>query len=122
MITKYINPTCNAYSQAIEVKNYKRMVFVSGHIPADIVVEIPIDFRSQCELVWKNIEQQLKGATMKLTNIVKITTYLSDNIYREENHQVRKSIFGSHEPALTVLITGAYDENWLLQIEVIAAE
>ncbi len=29
---------------------------------------------------------------------------------------------GTHSPALTVIITGIFDEKWLLEIEAVAAE
>jgi hypothetical protein len=31
-------------------------------------------------------------------------------------------VLGSREPALTVIITGIFDEAWLLEIEAIAAD
>lgn len=119
---KFINPTGSTYSQAIELKNYKRLVFVSGQVPADENGNVPSDFKNQCELVWKNIGKQLRDAGMELGNIVKITTFLSDRKYRQENSEVRRKILGNHQPAITVIIAGIYDEEWLLEIEVIAAE
>ena len=58
---------------------------------------------------------------MGLENIVKHTTFLADRKYREENRQVRREVFGEMRPALTVVITGIFDEAWLLEIEAIAA-
>lgn len=119
---KFINPTGSSFSQAYELKNHKRLVFVSGQVPEDENEKVPVDFKSQCELVWKNIEKQLKDADMSLNNIVKITTYLSDRKHIKENYEVRHKILGEHQPAMTIIITGIYDEKWLLEIEVIAAE
>lgn len=122
MDNKFINPTGHSYSQAFELRNHKRFLFVSGQVPADENDKVPADFRSQCELVWENIEKQLKAANMDLNNIVKITAYLSDRKYRQENYEVRHRVLGEHQPAMTIIITGIYDEKWLLEIEVIAAE
>ena len=119
---KYINPTGNSYSQAIELKNFKRLVFISGQVPIDEDDNVPAEFASQCKVVWKNIEKQLKEANMNFTNIVKITTYLSDRKLRMENCKIRHKVLGDHQPALTVIIAEIYDENWLLEIEVIAGE
>lgn len=58
---------------------------------------------------------------MKLTDIVKVTTYLADRKYREQNYKVRQEILGNHSPALTIIISDIYHEAWLLEIEVIAA-
>lgn len=98
------------------------MVFVSGQVPEDEQEQVPVDFKSQAELVWKNIEQQLKAADMDLQDIVKMTIYLSDRKYRKENYEVRHAVLGTHQPAMTIIIAGIYDEKWLLEIEVIAAE
>jgi hypothetical protein len=34
---------------------------------------------------------------------------------------LEKTVLGSHSPALTVIITGIFDEKWLLEIEATAA-
>ena len=119
---KFINPTGSAYSEGVEIKNFSRIVFVSGQVPADEAIEVPKDFADQCRLVWKNVEKQLKHVGMELHNIVKLTIFLSDRQYRQENIEVRRQVLGEHQPAMTIIITGIYDEAWLLEIEAIAAE
>jgi enamine deaminase RidA (YjgF/YER057c/UK114 family) len=54
-------------------------------------------------------------------NLVKITIFLSDRRYRDTNARIRNEVLGDHCPALTIIITGIYDEAWLLEIEAIAA-
>lgn len=122
MTFKFINPTGSSFSQAFELTNYKRLVFVSGQVPVDEKENVPVDFTSQCELVWKNIGKQLKEADMNLNEIIKITTFLSDRKYRRENYEVRHKVLGEHQPAMTIIIAGIYDEKWLLEIEVIAGK
>jgi enamine deaminase RidA (YjgF/YER057c/UK114 family) len=119
---QFINPTGSSFSQAFEIKNPEKLVFVSGQVPEDENENVPADFKSQCELVWVNIQKQLQDAGMDLNNIVKITTYLSDRKYRQENFEVRHKVLGEHQPAMTIIITGIYDEKWLLEIEVIATK
>jgi enamine deaminase RidA (YjgF/YER057c/UK114 family) len=58
---------------------------------------------------------------MALSDLVKVTVFLSDRQYRAANAAVRKEVLGTHTPALTIIITGIYDEEWLLEIEAIAA-
>jgi 2-iminobutanoate/2-iminopropanoate deaminase len=45
----------------------------------------------------------------------------SHPLLRAENFEVRKEVLGSHTLAVTIIITGIYDEAWLLEIEAIAA-
>jgi 2-iminobutanoate/2-iminopropanoate deaminase len=122
MDSKFINPTGNSYAQAFEISNYERLVFVSGQVPADENDSVPTDFASQCRLVWKNIEVQLHSANMTLSNIVKVTTFLSERKFRDENSKIRHAVLGENQPALTVIIVGIYEDFWLLEIEVIAAQ
>jgi len=116
-----LNPTGAAFSQAYSITHFKRLVFVSGQVPEDDSGQVPSDFRSQALLAWKNVKDQLRAADMKLTDIVKYTVFLSDRRYRRENYEVRHQVLGAYQPAMSIIITGIYDEKWLLEIEVIAA-
>jgi 2-iminobutanoate/2-iminopropanoate deaminase len=98
-----------------------RMLYVSGQIPIDAKGQVPEAFADQARLTWTNIEAQLRAADMGLGDIVKVTTFLSDRIFAEENSRVRREVLGGLAPALTVIICGIYDPAWLLEIEVVAA-
>lgn len=58
---------------------------------------------------------------MAVGNLVKVTTFLASREYADENSTIRRRVLGTHRPALTVIIADIYDENWLLEIEAIAA-
>ncbi len=110
------------YSQAVAVSDASRTVYVSGQIPVRPDGSVPESFTEQAEQAWANVEAQLKAAGMDLSNIVKHTTFLAERRYRAQNSQVRRKVLGDLEPALTVIISGIFDEAWLLEIEAIAAE
>lgn len=116
-----IDPTGHGYAQAYLVTAPSRLLFVSGQVPADADGAIPSGFAGQCRLAWHNVETQLHAAGMTLANLAKVTIFLSDRAYRAENARIRKEILDSLSPALTIIITGIYDEEWLLEIEAIAA-
>jgi 2-iminobutanoate/2-iminopropanoate deaminase len=82
---------------------------------------VPDTFVEQCRLAWRNVVSALEGAGMTVDNLVKVTVFLSDRRYREENAQIRAEVLGDQRPALTVIITGIWDEAWLLEIEATAA-
>jgi 2-iminobutanoate/2-iminopropanoate deaminase len=109
------------YAQVCELSDAKRWAFVSGQIPQTADGTVPADFTAQARLVWANIESQLKAVDMALTDIVKVTTFLSDRKYSVENGAVRQDVLDDLAPALTVIIAGIFDEAWLLEIEVVAA-
>ena len=116
-----INPGSVAYAGACEVSAGARLLFVSGQVPERPDGSVPDDFAAQCRLTWTNIERQLRDAGMTLDNLVKVTTFLSDRLYRAENSLVRREVLKDRTPALTIIIADIYDEAWLLEIEAIAA-
>jgi 2-iminobutanoate/2-iminopropanoate deaminase len=116
-----LNPTPVSYCQAHEVSGHARLLFISGQVPADADGQVPADFKAQCRLAWANVQAQLKAAEMTLDDLVKVTVFLADRRHRQANYEVRHEILGARSPALTIIITGIYDEAWLLEIEAVAA-
>jgi 2-iminobutanoate/2-iminopropanoate deaminase len=110
------------YSQALEVTDSQRLLFISGQVPETPSGETPSDFEAQARLVWFNVVAQLEAAEMSVANLVKVTTFLSSRKYAQRNREVRREFLGSHSPALTIIITGIYDESWLLEVEAVAAD
>lgn len=108
------------YTHGTLVKGAQRMVFVSGQVPWSREGEMPKDFDGQCRLVWRNIFAVLEEAGMDAANIAKVNTYLSDRAYRAANSRIREEVLGDHRPALTIIITDIYAEEWLLEIEAVA--
>jgi enamine deaminase RidA (YjgF/YER057c/UK114 family) len=110
------------YAQALEIKAPSRLLFISGQIPVDRAGSVPKDFAAQCRLVWAHVEAQLRAAGMTLDHLVKVTTFLGDRQHALQNSAIRREVLGTRTPALTVLIAGIYDSDWLLEIEAIAAD
>jgi len=109
------------YSQALQVEGAQRLLFISGQIPESVKGEVPEGFPAQAKLVWANVLAQLEAAGMSVTNLVKVTTFLFSREFALSNREARQEALGTHTPALTVVISGIFDEKWLLEIEAIAA-
>ena len=109
------------YAQALQVEGAQRLLFISGQIPASAKGDVPEGFPAQARLVWANVLAQLEAAGMSVTNLVKVTTFLSSREFALPNREARTEALGTHAPALTVVIAGIFDEKWLLEIEAIAA-
>jgi 2-iminobutanoate/2-iminopropanoate deaminase len=121
-INSPLAPSANGgYPQGLEVTGIQRLLFISGQVPETPSGQTPADFLPQARLVWTNVIAQLEAAQMSVANLVKVTTFLSARAYAQQNREVRQEFLGSHAPALTVVITGIYDESWLLEVEAIAA-
>jgi enamine deaminase RidA (YjgF/YER057c/UK114 family) len=121
MKRRAISPTGLAYAAAHEVEGASRWLYVSGQVPEDADGRTPEGFGDQCRLAWANVEAQLAAAGMGLDDLVKVTVFLADRRYRQENSAIRREVLGDRSPALTIIIAGVYEERWLLEIEAVAA-
>lgn len=109
------------YAQSVEVTGASRLLFISGQIPADKEGQVPEDFESQARLCWKNVIAQLNAAGMTLDNLVQVRIFLSDRKYTADYRKVRIEVLEGRQVGLTTIITGIFDEKWLLEIEAVAA-
>ncbi len=114
-------PVQGSYPQAVEVTGATRWLYLSGQIPVAPDGALASDFTGQCRQVWANVETQLHAAGMTLDNLVKVTTFLASRDHALENRQVRLEVLAGRQPALTVIVTGIFDEAWLVEIEAVAA-
>lgn len=114
-------PVQGSYPQAVEVVGAERWLFLSGQVPVAPDGSLAADFEGQCRQVWANVETQLAAAGMSLDNLVKVTTYLADRSHALENRTVRMQVLEDRQPALTVIVTGLFEEGWLVEIEAVAA-
>jgi len=109
------------YAQAMEVTGASRILYVSGQIPAASDGSVPEDFEDQARLCWAHVIAQIRTAGMTLDNLVKVTIFLSDRKYIADYRKVRIEVLEGRQIGLTTIITGIFDEKWLLEIEAIAA-
>jgi len=114
-------PVEGEYPQAVEVSEVKRWLFLSGQIPVGPGGNLADNFEGQCRQAWANVETQLAAAGMTLDNLIKVTTFLSDRGFAAENRAIRLEVLAGRQPALTVIVTGLFDEAWLVEIEAVAA-
>jgi len=114
-------PAGGAYAQAMEVTGATRTLFVSGQIPAMPDGTVPEKFEDQARLTWQNVIAQLNAAGMTLDNLVKVTIFLSDRQYIADYRRVRQEVLQGRQIGITTIITGIFDERWLLEIEAVAA-
>jgi 2-iminobutanoate/2-iminopropanoate deaminase len=114
-------PSLPTYAQCIEVSGASRLVFVSGQVPVREDGTVPASFEDQARVVWDNVRRQLAAADMTFDNLVKVTIFLSDRKYTADYRRTRDEALGGRRIGLTTIITGIFDEGWLLEIEAVAA-
>jgi enamine deaminase RidA (YjgF/YER057c/UK114 family) len=115
-----LDPQPGSYAMGTVVDAPARWLYVSGQVPED-ASGVPAEFADQARLAWRNVLSVLEKGGMTVANLVKVTIFLADRRYRAANAEVRQEVLGDHSPALTIIITGIWDESWLLEIEAVAA-
>jgi enamine deaminase RidA (YjgF/YER057c/UK114 family) len=113
-------PAVGGYAQALEVTGAARTLYISGQVPVAADGSLAAGFAEQCRQAWANVEAQLRAAGMGLDNLVKVTTFLASRAHAMENREIRQEILGGRRVAVTVIVAGIFDEQWLIEIEAIA--
>ena len=112
-----------SYSDAIEVGQGCRWLYISGTPGLSKNGNMPDNIKDQTELAWANILELLKAANMTVGDIVKITQYLTRTEDIPAYSKARKNYLGDVRPASTLLITPQLGwDNMLVEVEVIAAK
>ncbi|GAA4162720.1 hypothetical protein GCM10022251_44230 [Phytohabitans flavus] len=115
-----IYPATDDYAHGVEIRNPQRLVFVAGTMGLDSAGAAGASLEEQLRLVWDNVRAVLAAAGMTLDNVVRVTSYLRDVDYAEENAKARVAALGRAVPT-TAIVTQTLAEDWLVEIEVIAA-
>lgn len=111
------------YSDAIEVRPNVRWLFTSGTPGLEANGGLPADITSQSEVAWKHIVRMLEQADMALTDVVKVTQYLTRAEDIAAYAKVRTAFLGDAAPASMLLIVPQLvHPEFLVEIEIIAAK
>ena len=117
-----IAPPAANYAHAILTDSAQRWLHTSGVVPVDPSGVTPVGVGEQADVVWANIVAMLAEASMQVSDVVSVTTYV---VVGEELSPVmaaRDRVLGSHRAASTLVTVPALARpEWLMEITVIAA-
>jgi 2-iminobutanoate/2-iminopropanoate deaminase len=116
-----IYPTTGDYVHALELRDPRRLLFVSGTMGLDATGEPPPTLDAQLVLVWANIRAILRAAGMTAGDIVRVTSYLRDAGYAEPNAAARVAALGGRAVPTTAIVVETLSPGWLIELEVVAA-
>jgi 2-iminobutanoate/2-iminopropanoate deaminase len=111
------------YSHGVIVAPNARWLYIAGQTGTRKDGSIPASVEEQTEVVWQNILAVLAEGGMGVTDIVKVTSFLT----RAEDYPrfgpVRAKYLGSHRPASTLLVVSALARpEFLVEVEAVAAK
>jgi enamine deaminase RidA (YjgF/YER057c/UK114 family) len=116
-----VYPASPDYIHALEVRHPSRLLFVSGTMGLDQEGMAAADLERQLELIWSNLRAILTSADMTVDNIVRLTSYLSNGAFMEANQDARLRALGGRAVPTTAIIVETLRDDWLVEIEIIAA-
>ena len=119
--TQGIYPATRDYVHAMEVREPKRFLFVAGTMGLDARGIPGKSLSEQLDLIWSNIRSILASADMSVDNIVRLTSYLRDPAYAEENAKARVKALNGRVIPTTGIVAQTLSSDWLVEVEVIAA-
>jgi 2-iminobutanoate/2-iminopropanoate deaminase len=112
-----------SYSDAIEVGPNLRWLVTSGTPGLAMNGELRKDVTAQAELAWQHIIRMLERAGMVVTDIVKVTQYLTRADDIPAYAKVRNRFLGDTKPAsMLLVIPQLVRPEFFVEIEVFAAK
>jgi 2-iminobutanoate/2-iminopropanoate deaminase len=95
-------------------------VYVSGQVPRDpTTAQVPTVFADQVRLALRNAQTVLRGVGLDLSDVVKVTGYLTDMARFKEYNEIYKEFFPTDPPARTTI--GCQLVGFEVEIDCIAA-
>lgn len=116
-----IYPATPDYVHGLGISSPERVLYVAGTMGLDEHGRAPDTLDGQLKLVWRNIRRILAAAGMTPDNIVRVTSYLADVAHAPANQQARTEALGERVVPTTAIVTGLLSDDWMVEIEVIAA-
>jgi len=128
MPTTFLNPpgvhdTGGRYMHAALISGGGRRLVVSGQVGIAPDGSVPADGAAQIEQALANLGVILAAHAMTVTNVVKVTVFLTDAALIPAWRTARGAFFGDHVSASTLLIVaGLADPRFLVEVEIEAAD
>jgi enamine deaminase RidA (YjgF/YER057c/UK114 family) len=125
--SRYLNPPSlvkpNGYTHVVVAPD-ARTVYVAGQVAFDSTGQLVggSDFQAQAERVFQNLRRALSSVGGSLDDVVKTTTFVTDQKNVEKLREIRlKYLDKAHPPANTLVVVSSLARpNLLIEIEAVA--
>lgn len=109
------------YSHGVVSSGAGQWLHISGQIGMRPDGSLASGFVEQARVAWSNLVAVLKAAGMDVSDLVKVTTFMTDAGDLKDFGPVRSAFLGEARPASTLLIVNALARpEWLIEVEAIA--
>lgn len=98
------------------------LIFVAGQVGVEPETgRIPSSFADQLKLVLNHIRKILESTGSSMDQVLKMTVFLKDRVYRTEYDEIFRTYFRGGFPARSTIVADLMREEFLVEIEAIAA-
>lgn len=119
-----IRPPFACYSHGVEIPPGARLLLCSGQLGVGLDDAVPDDAAAQVELCFANIGAILASAGMELSDVVRLSAFVTGREHLPAYMAVRDRLFpdAASAPASTLMIvTGFSRPEFKVEVEAIAA-
>ncbi len=110
------------YAHGVEIPENAKITYTAGQIGMDFDGNVPDDFETQARNAWNNCLTILEHNRLRVSDVVKITHFITDPANIPAYNAVREEYLGENRPASTLLVVaGLAAPNLLVEVEMIAA-
>lgn len=110
-------------AHGVEVPAGARLLFTNGQVGTKPDGTTPKATAEQAEVVFSRVEAVLAAARMNLSDIVRLTVFLTDQGDVSTFVQARDRVMGDHKPgAIILVVKGLARPELKIEIEAIAAK
>ena len=112
------------FSQAVRVDAARSLLFLAGQGPLDAegAVVDDDDFHAQVRTTFENVATVLAAAGATWSDVVKMTTYLTDIGRLADYARIRTELLADHRPASTVVeVSGFAFAGMQIEVDIVAA-
>ena len=108
-------------SESVAATGSGTLIFVSGCIPLDDEGQIVTgSFRDQAVNVFGQLQRAVERSGARLSDVIKLTVFLTDFGGMTEVNAVRAELFGAHPPASSAIEVARLFGGAQLEIEAVA--
>jgi len=109
-------------AHAVEVPAGARLLFTNGQVGTRVDGTTPQTTAEQAQVVFARLEAVLAAAKMSLSDIVRLTVFLTDQADVGTFVEARDRVMGNHKPGAIILVVKALARPELrIEIEAVSA-
>ena len=116
-----VHPPLGAYSHAVSTTGPGQTFYISGQIGMTPDGTVAVSFALQAKQCWRNIVAILAADGLAASDLVKVTTFLTDMANAQTYARLRAPFLQGARPASTLIAVSALAmPEWLIEVEAVA--